>query len=55
MKVYYSCNCRQCKLVPSGVKGAHKRQAHRTFRRRSKEALRIGDETTPKVSTGYKS
>jgi len=54
MKVYYSCNCRQCKRASSATKGEHKRRAHKEFRRISKKLLRIGDETIPKVSTGYK-
>ncbi len=54
MKVYYSCNCRRCKHAPSNVKGIHKREAHRAFRRASKAGIRSGDWTTPKVSTGYK-
>lgn len=54
LSVYKSCGCFTCRrLSTSARKGYHKRLAHRLFRRRSKAALRRGDETVPIVSTGY--
>jgi hypothetical protein len=45
---YKSCGCRGCKAVPSKIKKAHKRAAHRALRR-----IKNFDEA-PVVSTGYK-
>lgn len=51
--VYKSCKCGQCKNAPSKIRGEHKREAHRKFRRESKKSLREGEEDTPIISTGY--
>ena len=51
--VYFSCGCAWCRNVPSKIKGAHKKWAHRMFRRKAKAMLRRGDDSTPLVSSGY--
>lgn len=54
MRAYVSCNCRHCRSVPSKVKSAHKRMAHRALRRASRKALQVDGEPPPTIGTGYK-
>lgn len=54
MNPYRSCNCKQCRSVPSSVKAEHKKTAHRAIRRAGKAEARGGREAPQAVSTGYK-
>jgi len=54
MRAYVSCNCHTCRHASSKTKGMHKTQAHRTFRRQTKRAIRAATEMPVSVSTGYK-
>jgi len=56
MKIYKWCNCRVCKRQTNGTqwKKYYKNEAHRKFRRLSKQALRYEDDSPIIVSTGYR-
>ena len=54
MTPYKSCRCRACKSVSSTVKAAHKKAAHRGFRRASRLAILRGAEVPNAVAAGYR-
>ena len=56
MRVYVGCNCRMCRLMGGGKDGEsrnRKLRAHRAYRRKWRQSMRVGDEGPVSISTGY--